>query len=55
MAKKGENRIIIHLACSVCQDRNYTTTKSKKNDPGRLELSKYCPRDRKHTPHKEVK
>jgi large subunit ribosomal protein L33 len=55
MAKKGENRVIIHLACGTCQERTYTTTKNKKNDSARLELSKFCPRCHKHTPHKEVK
>ncbi|MBI2958514.1 MAG: 50S ribosomal protein L33 [Chloroflexi bacterium] len=55
MAKKGEARVIIHLACSECKERTYTTTKNKKNDPQRLELKKYCPRDRRHTVHREVK
>jgi large subunit ribosomal protein L33 len=55
MAKKGENRLIIHLACPTCQERTYTTTKNKKNDPGRLELKKYCPRCRKHMAFKEIK
>ncbi|MBI2858742.1 MAG: 50S ribosomal protein L33 [Chloroflexi bacterium] len=53
--KKGEARIIIHLACSECKERTYTTTKNKKNDPQRLELKKYCPRERKVTLHKETK
>jgi len=55
MAKKGETRIIITLACTQCKERNYTTTKNKKNDPDRLELKKYCPRCRIHTVHKETK
>lgn len=55
MAKKSEARVIIHLACTECKERTYTTTKNKKNDPQRLELRKYCPRDRRHTLHKEVK
>jgi large subunit ribosomal protein L33 len=29
--------------------------KNKKNDPDRLELSKFCPRCRKHTSHRETK
>jgi large subunit ribosomal protein L33 len=29
--------------------------KNKKNDPDRLELSKYCRWCHKHTPHKETK
>jgi len=54
MAKK-ENRIIITLACTECKERNYTSTKNRKNDPGRLELKKYCPRCKKHTVHREAK
>ena len=48
-------REIITLECTVCKRRNYTTTKEKKNTPGRLELKKYCKFDRKHTVHKETK
>jgi large subunit ribosomal protein L33 len=29
--------------------------KNKKNDPDRLEMSKYCPFCKKHTVHKESK
>jgi large subunit ribosomal protein L33 len=54
MAKKAA-RAIITLACTQCQERNYTTTKNKRNDPGRLELKKYCPRCRTHTLHRETK
>ncbi|MBC7234149.1 MAG: 50S ribosomal protein L33 [Chloroflexi bacterium] len=54
MAKK-ENRIIITLACTECKERNYTSTKNRRNDPGRLELKKYCPRCKKHTVHREAK
>lgn len=56
MAAKGkENRIIITLACTECKERNYTTTKNKKNDPERMELSKYCRRCRCVQPHRETK
>lgn len=55
MAKKAEARGIIHLACSNCKERTYTTTKNRKNDPQRLELNKYCPRCRAHAIHREVK
>ncbi|MBI4757456.1 MAG: 50S ribosomal protein L33 [Chloroflexi bacterium] len=54
MAKKAD-RIIITLACTKCKERNYTTTKNKRNDPDRMELDKYCPRCRVHTPHRETK
>jgi large subunit ribosomal protein L33 len=54
MAKK-ENRMIVTLACNECKERNYTTEKNRKNDPGRIELQKFCPRCRRHTAHKETK
>jgi large subunit ribosomal protein L33 len=56
MAAKGkENRIIITLACTECKERNYTTTKNKRNDPDRMELNKYCRRCRCVRPHRETK
>lgn len=55
MAKKKGARIIITLACTECKERNYTTEKNRHNDPGRLELRKYCPRCRRHTLHREVR
>lgn len=33
----------------------YTTVKNKKNTPGKMELSKYHPRLRKHVKYKEDK
>jgi large subunit ribosomal protein L33 len=54
MAKK-EDRVVITLACTECRERNYTTTKNRRNDPDRLELRKYCPRCRRHRPHREVR
>ena len=55
MAKKGTARIIIHLACTECKDRTYTTSKNKRNDPERLELRRYCPRCRTHQVYREVR
>jgi large subunit ribosomal protein L33 len=52
---KVDARPIIQLACSECKRRTYTTRKNKKNDPNRLELMKYCPRERRHTLHREAK
>jgi large subunit ribosomal protein L33 len=52
--KKGSVEIVA-LQCAECKRKNYTTTKNRKNTQGKLELSKYCPFDRKHTVHKEVK
>jgi large subunit ribosomal protein L33 len=54
MAKK-EVRVVIDLACIECKERNYTTEKSKRNDPNRLEMQKYCKRCKKHTLHRETK
>jgi len=54
MAKKAV-RLTIALACTECKERNYTTQKNRRNDPGRLELRKFCPRCRKHTLHRETK
>ena len=55
MAKKGEARERITLACTECKEKNYRTEKNKKNTTERLELNKYCPRCRKSTPNKETK
>ncbi|HEX2171709.1 MAG TPA: 50S ribosomal protein L33 [Dehalococcoidia bacterium] len=55
MARKTEARIIIHLACTECRERTYTTTKNRRNDPDRLELKKFCPRCRKHVAHRETR
>jgi len=54
MAKKTV-RVVSTLACTECQERNYTTSKNRRNDPKRMELSKYCPRCRVHTLHRETK
>ncbi|MDP9311254.1 MAG: 50S ribosomal protein L33 [Chloroflexota bacterium] len=55
MASKKGNRITITLACTECRERNYTSQKNRKNDQGRLELQKYCPRCRVHRAHRETK
>ncbi|HXW38499.1 MAG TPA: 50S ribosomal protein L33, partial [Acidimicrobiales bacterium] len=39
----------------VCKRRNYITTKNKLNDRERIEMSKYCRWDRRHTLHKETR
>ena len=48
-------RDIIHLQCSACKRRNYSTTKNKKKQQGKLEVKKYCPFCRSHQAHKETK
>ena len=45
----------IHLKSTGCKRKNYITTKNKQNVQEKLELKKYCPHDRKHTIHKELK
>lgn len=45
----------VKLACTVCKNRNYDTTKNKQKVTGRLELKKYCPFCKKHTLHRETK
>ncbi|MCL5961376.1 MAG: 50S ribosomal protein L33 [Chloroflexi bacterium] len=54
MAKKAD-RIIITMACTQCKERNYTTTKNRRNDSGRLELNKFCPRCRQEVLHRETR
>ena len=45
----------IDLACTVCKNKNYVTTKNKKNDPDRVVLKKFCRACKKHTEHKEAR
>lgn len=48
-------RVHITLECTECHNRQYLSSKNKRNNPDRLELNKYCPRERKVTLHKETK
>ncbi|QGQ96408.1 50S ribosomal protein L33 [Paenibacillus psychroresistens] len=48
-------RITITLACSETGDRNYTTTKNKRNNPERIEKKKYSSRLKKYTIHREAR
>ena len=48
-------REIVTMQCPECKNRNYSTTKNKKTNTEKLELSKYCRFCRKHTAHKEGK
>ena len=45
----------ITLACTECKQRNYNTTKNKKNNPDRIEHRKFCKFCGKETLHKETK
>ena len=53
-SKSSDVRPKITLACVDCKERNYITKKNRRNDPDRMELSKFCPRCRKHTEHRET-
>ncbi|MDQ0268146.1 50S ribosomal protein L33 [Cytobacillus purgationiresistens] len=48
-------RVKITLACTETGDKNYITSKNKRNNPERLERMKYSPRLRRKTLHKETK
>jgi large subunit ribosomal protein L33 len=55
VAKATDVRPKITLACVDCKERNYITKKNRRNDPDRIELKKFCPRDGKHTIHRETR
>ena len=46
---------VIIFECTMCKERGYSSTKNKKLNPDKLELSKFCKKCRKHTLHKEIK
>ncbi len=48
-------RVIVTLECGDCKQRNYRSTKNKRNDTGRLEMKKYCKFCQAHTLHKETR
>ena len=48
-------REIITLQCTVTKDRNYTTTKNKRNMPEKMLIKKFDPVARKHVDYKETK
>jgi large subunit ribosomal protein L33 len=48
-------RIAVTLACEECRRRNYDTTKSRRNNPDRIEKRKFCRWCGRHTPHKETR
>ena len=52
---KSEKRVKVTLACEECKRRNYQTNKSKRNNPDRISMSKYCKWCRRHTSHKETR
>jgi large subunit ribosomal protein L33 len=50
MAK--ENREMAWLQCTECSELNYRTEIKVVGGAPKIELKKYCPRERKHTQHK---
>ncbi|NLK61998.1 MAG: 50S ribosomal protein L33 [Fusobacteria bacterium] len=48
-------RVNVHLECTECKRKNYSTSKNKKNTTERLQLKKFCKFEKKVTLHKEVK
>jgi len=47
--------MVVEITCTECRNRNYVTTKNRRNDPDRLELRKFCPRCRGHRLHREAR
>ena len=45
----------ITLECTECGEQTYLSSKNKRNNPDRIELKQYCPKQRKVTLHKETK
>ena len=45
-------REYVWLQCKECGELNYRTAKEARGSE-RLELNKYCRRDRRHTAHRE--
>ncbi|NDJ52586.1 MAG: 50S ribosomal protein L33 [Chloroflexi bacterium] len=54
MAKKKGTRVVIKMQ-STESSHFYTTEKSRRNDPQRLEMRKYDPTLRRHVLYRETK
>lgn len=52
---KADSRAAISIECIECKSRNYSTSKNKKNDAGRIELKKFCPACGSQTIHRETR
>ena len=50
-----ETALLSRSRAISARERNYTTTKNRRNDSGRLALSKYCRRCRAHQLHRETR
>ena len=53
MAKSARDKI--KLVSTAGTGHFYTTTKNKRNQPGKMEMKKYDPKVRKHVAYKESK
>ncbi len=49
---KGSKREYVWLECTSCRERNYRTEVSVSKGTPKLELKKYCKKERKRTVHK---
>jgi len=49
---KSKKREYVWLQCKECSDLNYRTEVNVMGGVPKLELKKYCPRERKRTTHK---
>ena len=49
---KGSKREYLWLQCTECKDLNYRTNVNVQGGVPKLELSKFCKRQRKRTVHK---
>ncbi len=43
MASKSGVRTLVTLVCNECKAYTYHTQKNRRNDPDRIELTKFCP------------
>ncbi|MBJ6746334.1 50S ribosomal protein L33 [Streptococcus sp. 121] len=48
-------RIKIQLRCQSCGGQNYISSKNPQSHPDRIEVLKYCPKERQVTTHQEMK
>ena len=52
MAKKKSKREFVWLECTQCSSRNYRTSVSVAEGTPKIELQKFCKKERKRTVHK---
>ncbi|MGO2315366.1 MAG: 50S ribosomal protein L33 [Pseudolactococcus laudensis] len=47
-------RVKINLKCTKCGQQNYISSKNKATHPDKVQVLKYCPKDRKVIIHIET-